>query len=71
MPKIIRNIGTHNLEVDWSTWAGMAKIRLDGQELMSKRVSGHKEIITIDNENYAIIFSTSMLIPYNIEIYKI
>lgn len=71
MPKIIRNIGTHTLEADWSGWTGMAKIRLDGQELMSKLTFGHKEIITVDDEKYAVIFSGSMLSPNNIEIYKI
>lgn len=70
MAKIIRKIGTRSLEADWSAWTGMAKIRLDGEELVSKfNMFGHTEIITVEDKKYLVKFS-GIIFP-NVEIQEI
>lgn len=69
MAKIIRKLGTHTLEADYSAWTGMAKIRLDGQELLSKFTFGHTEIITVDDKKYSVKFC-GIIFP-NVEIQEI
>ncbi|VVB93379.1 Uncharacterised protein [uncultured archaeon] len=69
MAKTIQKIGTHTIEADYSAWTGMAKIRLDGQELLSKFTFGHTEIITVDDKKYAVKFY-GIIFP-NVEIQEI
>ncbi len=69
MAKLVRKIGTHILEADYSAWTGMAKIILDGQELLSKFTFGHTEIITVDDKKYAVKFS-GIIFP-NVEMQEI
>lgn len=69
MAKIIKKLGTHTLEADYSAWTGMAKIRLDGQELLSKFTFGHTEIIKVDDKKYAVKFH-GIIFP-NVEIQEI
>ncbi len=68
MAKIVRKIDGHNLEVDYSAWTGMAKIRLDSEEILSKFSLGHTEVITIDEKRYCVNFS-GIIFP-NVEIHK-
>jgi hypothetical protein len=57
MAKVVRKIGAHTLEADYSAWTGMAKLRLDGQELLSKFTFGHTEVISVDDKKLVVKFS--------------
>ncbi|VVB87701.1 Uncharacterised protein [uncultured archaeon] len=71
MPKVEKRIGMHTLEVDYSQLTGIAKIKLDGEELLSKfllRPFGrdHIETFSVGKKKYYVKFGGIM--KYNIMI---
>ncbi len=61
MAKVIKNIGTHILEADVSAWTCIAKIRLDGRELLSKFTLGCTEVVSVDNKEFIVKFGGLIL----------
>ncbi|MCZ7355680.1 MAG: hypothetical protein O8C66_03360 [Candidatus Methanoperedens sp.] len=71
MPKVEKKIGMHTLEVDYSQLTNIAKIKLDGEELLSKfliRPFGrdHIEMVSVGKKKYHVKFGGMM--KYNIMI---
>lgn len=56
--RVVKKIGDHKLEVDFSSWTGHATIEIDGVETFSDWFfNSHKEYINIDGRVFMIRFS--------------
>jgi len=68
MAKLVKKIGTHILEAEYSAWTNRAKIKLDGVELLSKLAwTGHTEVMEVDNKKYLVKFGGLFLPNISIE----
>ena len=74
MVKVAKKIGIHILEADYSQWTGIAKIKLDGEELLSRfliRPFGrdHIETVSVGRKRFRIKFGGMM--TYNVTIKEV
>lgn len=74
MVKVVKKIGMHTLEADYSQLTGVAKIRLDGEELLSKfliRPFGrdHIEMVSVGRKMFSVKFGGWM--SYSVTIKEI
>ena len=70
MAKLIKKIDEHIIEADFSGWTGMAKIRVDSQERLSKFIFySATEIVAVGDKKCIVKFS-GIIFP-NIEITEI
>ena len=70
MAKKIEIIDEHIIEADYSAWTNMAKIRVDGQERLSKFVLySATEIVAVGDKKCMVKFS-GIIFP-NVEITEI
>ncbi|MFA4936422.1 MAG: zinc ribbon domain-containing protein, partial [Candidatus Methanoperedens sp.] len=74
MVKVAKKIGMHTLEADYSQWTGIAKIKLDGEKLLSRfliRPFGrdHIEMVSVGRKMFCVKFGGWM--SYNATIKEV
>lgn len=74
MVKVVKKIGIHTLEADYSQWTGVAKIRLDGEKLLSRfliRPFGrdHIEMVSVGRKEFCVKFGGWL--SYNATIHEV
>ena len=70
MTKVIRKVGNHYIEANFSWWTGNATIKLDNMQIFSKMVfTSHKEDVDVDGRIFRVRFG-GLIVP-NIEIEEI
>ncbi len=53
--KAVRKIGMHTIEAEWSNWTSRIKIRVDGQELLSKfKFTASPEVIAVGDKKFIV-----------------
>ncbi len=68
MTKVVRKIGNHNLEANYSSWTGHATIELDGMQIFSKIVfTSHKEDIDVDGRTFRVRFGGVFIANVEVE----